>query len=56
MTAFQRSQVERAGLNLQRSMRLAPGATQIEVVIRDHDSGRIGSLAVPLGAAPVAGN
>ncbi len=50
MTARERSQVERDGLNLQRTLRLAPGVTQIEVVIRDHDSGRIGSLAVPLGA------
>jgi len=49
------SQLERDGLNLKRTLRLAPGVTQIEVVIRDHDSGRIGSLAVPLGAPSPAG-
>ena len=52
MTARGRSQVARDGLNLKRSLRLAPGATALEVVIRDHDSGRVGSLNVPLPPAP----
>jgi len=54
MTARGRSQVAHDGLNLKRSLRLAPGATALEIVIRDHDSGRIGSINVPVPPAPAS--
>lgn len=52
MSTSVRQEIERDGLNLKRSLRLVPGAAALEIVERDHASGRIGSLTVPLPPAP----
>jgi VWFA-related protein len=48
--------VRREGLILNRSLTLAPGATELVIVVRDRASGRSGSLTLPLAPTAAVGD
>ena len=48
MTAEQRDRLERVGLTYSRTMPLDGDAVKLRVIIRDAETGRVGSLTVPL--------
>jgi VWFA-related protein len=52
MSQSQRERFERDGIPLAHELQVAEGATQVVILLRDAESGRIGRLSVPLRAVP----